>query len=69
MALVVPKTVRKILESAGWREVGNDYEAKRVDQAAALERLEQLLNMIYVDNRRKVQVKALEEARHIARSL
>lgn len=64
--LIVEGAVRKVLHAAGWRFVGArkaDYYDDRVT------RLQELLDKLYVDNRRKTAVRNLEEARRIAKSL
>lgn len=58
--IVMEPKVRNVLKRAGWRFVG------KKDRVA---RLNELLDSIYVDNRRRSVVAALEEARQIARSL
>ncbi len=55
----VAKRVRTALTRDGWRVV----------KAQKVARLEEVLNEIYVDNRRNRQVELLDEARQIAQSL
>jgi hypothetical protein len=55
----VATKVRQALTKDGWRVV----------KANKLERLETVLNEIYVDNRRQRQVELLDEARKLAQSL
>lgn len=55
----VASKVRSTLTRDGWKVV----------KARKVERLEEVLNEIYVDNRRARQVELLEEARKIAQSL
>ncbi|MCA1840130.1 MAG: LytR C-terminal domain-containing protein [Actinobacteria bacterium] len=55
----VATRVRKALTRDGWKVV----------KASRVQRLESVLNEIYVDNRRQRQVELLEEARKIASSL
>lgn len=55
----VAKRVRTTLTRDGWRVV----------KANKVERLEMVLNEIYVDNRRQRQVDLLAEARKLAQSL
>jgi hypothetical protein len=55
----VAQKVRRSLTQDGWRVI----------RASKVQRLEAVLNEIYVDNRRQRQVELLEEARKIASSL
>lgn len=55
----VAQRVRRALTKDGWRVV----------RVGKLQRLESVLNEIYVDNRRNRQVELLEEARKIVTSL
>ncbi len=58
-AKTVATKVRNALKSDGWKVV----------QARKVARLEEVLNEIYVDNRRQRQVELLEEARKLTQSL
>ena len=55
----VANMVRKALTRDGWKVV----------RATKVQRLESVLNEIYVDNRRTRQVEFLEEARKLVQSL
>lgn len=60
--LIFGSGAREALNNAGWQFVGR----KRRQRVA---RLQELLDHIYVDSRRKAQLAALEEARQIVREL
>lgn len=55
----VAQRVRRSLTQDGWRVV----KAKKIDE------LTELLDTLYVDNRRQRQVETLEKARRLAQSL
>lgn len=55
----VATRIRKALSRDGWKVV----------RATKVQRLETVLNEIYVDNRRQRQVELLDEARTLAQSL
>jgi hypothetical protein len=61
-AVIIEAPVKNVLNNAGWRFVGRRRDRK-------VQRLQELLDSIYVDSRRKSLVKALEEARQIASEL
>lgn len=61
-AVIIDQSVKTVLQRAGWKFVGRRH-AKKVAK------LQELLDSIYVDERRKRLVDALEEARQIAREL
>lgn len=60
--VIIEAPVKKVLARAGWVFTGRR-------RAEKVERLNALLETIYVDSRRRAQVEALEEAREIARVL
>lgn len=61
-AVIIEAPVKNVLNRAGWQFVGR----RRANKIA---RLQELLDHIYVDSRRKSLVQALEEAREIASEL
>lgn len=60
--VIVDTPVKNVLKSIGWAFVGRSH-AKKVQA------LQDVLDTIYVDTRRKAQVDALEKARKIAKEL
>lgn len=65
-AVIMDAEARRVLDLAGWAFVGRKRRAQR---AANVARLQEVLNAIYVDNRRQVQIDYLAEARRLAREL